>query len=126
MPIARAREWQQCRPAHRTTRNAARLRSGLGKELACTAATREHAVTRLTGESKMLATGGATTCNLDHRKHTTVAQGELAAAALPPAGAQAGQHTVGIHLSDCRVLSVMLVFESPTSMFANRFNLSFM
>ena len=48
-----------------TTRNAARLRSGLSEELACTAASREHALTRLTGEPRMLARDCATTCGLE-------------------------------------------------------------
>ena len=61
----RTRGWQQCRPALRQTRNAARLRSGLSEELACTAASRDYVVTRLTGEPRMLATGGATTCSLE-------------------------------------------------------------
>ena len=51
----RTRGWLQCRPALRQTRNAARLRSGLSEELACTAASREHATSRLPGESKVLA-----------------------------------------------------------------------
>ena len=36
--FARNRGLQQCRPAHRTTRNAAWLRTGLCEELACTSA----------------------------------------------------------------------------------------
>ena len=68
--IARKRGWQQCRPAHRTTRNASHgssagqliaqpgtqprnaawLRSGLCDELACTAASREHVRSALAGK----------------------------------------------------------------------------
>ena len=61
--------------------NNTRLRSGFGEEQACTAASREHAVTRLTGESKMLATGGATTCSLEliraGRQHALAAMAHL-------------------------------------------------
>ena len=41
-----------------------------------------------------------------------------------PADANAGQHTVGIHLSDGRVLSDVLVLERPSSMLAKRLELS--
>ena len=58
------------------------LCTGLCEELACTSANRKHAETRLTGQPRMLAKGGATACSLEliraGTRHALAAMAHLA------------------------------------------------